>query len=68
MILHRIDHIGINVKICCREGIFLDTGMEVMGEMDMEGELVEKSHRLADVKRTRMVMTFTSWRRWRFRW
>ncbi len=56
MILHRIDHIGINVEdLAAAKEFFLDLGMEVMGEMDMEGELVEKVIGLQDVK-DRMVM------------
>lgn len=56
MKLNRIDHIGINVQdLAAAKEFFLELGMEVMGEMDMEGDLVEKVIGLSDVK-DRIVM------------
>jgi catechol 2,3-dioxygenase-like lactoylglutathione lyase family enzyme len=51
MKINRIDHIGINVEdFEAAKEFFIDLGFEVTGEMDMEGELVEKVIGLSNVK------------------
>ncbi len=59
MKIQRIDHVGINVEdIAAAKAFFLDVGFEVMGEMDMQGELVERVIGLTEV-RDRIVMLKT---------
>jgi catechol 2,3-dioxygenase-like lactoylglutathione lyase family enzyme len=49
-ILH-IDHIGINVEdLAAAKEFFVDLGFKVVGEMTMQGELVERVIGLKDVK------------------
>ena len=56
MSIKRMDHVGINVlDLEAAKAFFLDLGLEVLGEMDMEGELVEKVIALKNVK-DRIVM------------
>ena len=51
-----MDHVGINVEdLAAAKAFFLDLGLEVLGEMDMEGELVERVIGMKDVK-DRIVM------------
>lgn len=51
-----MDHVGINVEDLDRaKAFFLDLGLEVLGEMDMAGELVERVIGMRDVK-DRIVM------------
>lgn len=39
MKVNRMDHVGINVQdLAAAKAFFLDLGLEVQGEMDMEGE------------------------------
>ncbi len=46
-----MDHVGINVEdIAAAKAFFADLGLEVIGEMDMEGELVEKVIGMKNVK------------------
>ena len=54
--VRRMDHVGINVEdMEAAKAFFLDLGLEVLGEMDMEGELVEKVIGMENVK-DRIVM------------
>jgi catechol 2,3-dioxygenase-like lactoylglutathione lyase family enzyme len=56
MKLHRMDHVGINVEdLAAAKAFFLDLGLEVLGEMDMAGELVERVIGMENVK-DRIVM------------
>lgn len=54
--IHRMDHVGINVlDLDAAKAFFLTLGLEVLGEMDMGGELVERIIGLKNVK-DRIVM------------
>lgn len=56
MTINRLDHIGINVvDLAAAKAFFVALGMEVLMEMDMQGELVERIIGLHDVRDT-MVM------------
>jgi len=51
MKVHRIDHVGIIVNdLPAAKAFFLDLGLEMMGEGEVEGELVERIIGLQDVK------------------
>ncbi len=51
MKITRMDHVGINVEdLDSAKAFFLDLGLEVLGEMDMEGELVERVIGMKNVK------------------
>ena len=51
-----MDHVGINVEdLAAAKAFFVTLGLEVLGEMDMEGELVERVINLKNVK-DRIVM------------
>lgn len=51
MKIHRIDHLGINVSdLPAAKAFFLDLGLEVLGEGEVEGEWVERIIGLHDVK------------------
>jgi catechol 2,3-dioxygenase-like lactoylglutathione lyase family enzyme len=51
MKIKHVDHIGINVEdLAAAKGFFVDLGFKVMGEMAMQGELVERVIGLDDVK------------------
>ena len=51
MKIHRIDHVGIIVNdLSAAKAFFLDFGLEVQGEGEMEGELVGYAVGLNDVK------------------
>lgn len=51
MKIHRIDHVGIVVNdLPAAKAFFLDLGLEMMGEGEVEGELVERIIGLQDVK------------------
>ncbi|USK31374.1 VOC family protein (plasmid) [Bacillus sp. CMF21] len=51
MKIHRIDHVGVNVNdLSAAKEFFLDFGLEVQGEWDMEGELLDQVVGLNDVK------------------
>ncbi len=55
MITHRIDHVGIVVHdLAAAKAFFLDLGWEVQGEMEMEGEWLDRIVGLNGVK-TAMV-------------
>ena len=56
MKIHRIDHIGINVNdLDAAKAFFLDFGLVVLGEAEMEGELLDKVTGL-DHAKTEFVM------------
>jgi catechol 2,3-dioxygenase-like lactoylglutathione lyase family enzyme len=56
-ILH-IDHIGINVEeLATAKEFFVDLGFKVVGEMTMQGELVERVIGLKDVKDDIVMLT-----------
>lgn len=51
MKVHRIDHVGIIVNdLPAAKAFFLDLGLEMMGEGEVEGEWVERIIGLQDVK------------------
>jgi hypothetical protein len=51
MKIKHVDHIGINVEdLAAAKEFFVDLGFKVMGEMAMQGELVERVIGLDDVK------------------
>lgn len=51
MKIHRIDHIGINVHdLAAAKDFFLDFGLELLGETEVQGEWVERIIGLHDVK------------------
>ncbi len=53
----RIDHVGINVEdIAAAKAFFLDLGFQVQGEMDVEGEWVERIIGLKGVKDTIVML------------
>lgn len=59
MKVRRIDHIGINVNdLPAATGFFLDLGLEVEGEMEVEGKLVDRVVGLDGV-RSKIVMLRT---------
>jgi len=51
MKIHRIDHVGIIVNdLPAAKAFFLDLGLEMMGEGEVEGEWVDRVIGLQDVK------------------
>ena len=51
MKIHRIDHVGVIVNdLSAAKEFFLDFGLEVQGEWEMEGELINQVFGLNDVK------------------
>ncbi|WP_088102955.1 VOC family protein [Halalkalibacter urbisdiaboli] len=51
MKIHRIDHVGIIVNdLSAAKAFFLDFGLEMLGEGEVEGEWVERIIGLQDVK------------------
>lgn len=51
MKVHRIDHLGIVVKdLAAAKAFFLDFGLELQGEGEMEGEWLDKIVGLSNVK------------------
>ena len=59
MKIHKIDHIGIIVQdLAAAKDFFLDLGLEVQGEAELEGELLERVTALKDAK-TEIVMMRT---------
>ncbi len=51
MKIHRIDHVGVIVNnLSAAKDFFLDFGLEVQGEWEMEGELINQVFGLNDVK------------------
>src|SRR4029079_13203432 len=56
MKIKRIDHVGITVNdLAAARAFFLDLGLELLGEGDVEGELVDRVTGLNNVK-SRVVM------------
>ena len=59
MKIHRIDHVGVIVSdLSAAKAFFLDFGLEVQGEGELEGELVDQVTGMNDVK-TAIVMLGT---------
>ncbi|MBL3645743.1 VOC family protein [Bacillus sp. RHFB] len=51
MKIHRIDHVGVIVNdLAAAKEFFLDFGLEVQGEWEMEGDLMDRMSGLNDVK------------------
>ncbi|MGE8022223.1 VOC family protein [Peribacillus frigoritolerans] len=51
MKIHRIDHVGVIVNdLSAAKEFFLDFGLEVQGEWEMEGDLMDRMSGLNDVK------------------
>ena len=51
MKVHRIDHVGIIVKdLAAAKAFFLDFGLELQGEGELEGEWLDKIVGLNNVK------------------
>lgn len=51
MKIQRIDHVGVIVNdLSAAKDFFLDFGLEVQGEWEMEGELINQVYGLHDVK------------------
>ncbi len=60
MKIHRIDHVGVIVNdLPAAKAFFLDFGLEVLGEREVEGEWMERIIGLHDVK-SEVVMLRTS--------
>lgn len=57
MIVRRMDHVGINVQdLSAAVAFFQELGLEVQGQMDMEGEFVESIIGLRGVKDTIVML------------
>ena len=57
MKVHRIDHVGVNViDLSAAKAFFLDLGLEVLGEAEMEGSWLSQIVGLDDVKTTIVMM------------
>jgi catechol 2,3-dioxygenase-like lactoylglutathione lyase family enzyme len=57
MKVHRIDHVGINVEdLAAAKAFFLALGLEVLGEMEVQGEWVGRIIGLKDVRDTIVMM------------
>ncbi|WP_018931707.1 VOC family protein [Gracilibacillus lacisalsi] len=57
MKIHRIDHVGIIVNdLPATKAFFLDLGLEVLGETEVNGEWVERIIGLNDVKETVVML------------
>jgi catechol 2,3-dioxygenase-like lactoylglutathione lyase family enzyme len=57
MNIQRIDHVGINVEnLAAAKAFFLALGLEVLGEMDVQGEWVGRIIGLKDVRDTIVMM------------
>ena len=57
MRINRIDHIGVIVEdLAAAKAFLLDFGLEVQGEADMEGELVDRLLGLRGVKTSLVMM------------
>ncbi len=57
MNVQRIDHVGINVlDLAAAKKFFLALGFKVLGEMDVQGEWVERIIGLTDVRDTVVMM------------
>lgn len=57
MKIHKIDHIGVVVNdLPAAKAFFLDFGLEVQGEAEMEGELLDRLLGLRKVKTSLVMM------------
>lgn len=57
MKIHRIDHVGIIVNdLPAAKAFFLDFGLEMLGEGEVEGEWVERIIGLNDVRETVVML------------
>ncbi len=57
MKITRLDHVGINVEnLAAAKEFFLALGLQVLGEMDVQGEWVERIIGLTDVRDTIVMM------------
>ncbi len=57
MKVHRLDHVGINVlDLAAAKAFFLALGLEVLGEMEMQGEWVGRIIGLRDVRDSIVMM------------
>jgi catechol 2,3-dioxygenase-like lactoylglutathione lyase family enzyme len=57
MRIHRIDHVGVIVNdLSAAKEFFLDLGLEVLGEAEVEGEWVERSIGLNDFRKTIVML------------
>jgi catechol 2,3-dioxygenase-like lactoylglutathione lyase family enzyme len=57
MKIHRIDHVGVIVNdLPAAKAFFLDFGLEVLGEVEVEGEWVERIIGLNDVKSSLVML------------
>ncbi|PKR77349.1 glyoxalase [Halalkalibacillus sediminis] len=57
MKVHRIDHVGVIVNdLSAAKEFFLDFGLEMLGEGEVEGEWVERIIGLNDVKETVVML------------
>ena len=53
MKIHRIDHVGVIVNdLTAAKAFFLNFGLEMLGEAEVEGEWVERIIGLNDVRAT----------------
>jgi len=51
MKIHRIDHVGVIVHdLPAAKAFFFDLGLEVLGEGELQGELVDRANGLDDVR------------------
>jgi catechol 2,3-dioxygenase-like lactoylglutathione lyase family enzyme len=51
--IHRIDHVGVIVNdLTAAKEFFLDFGLEVLGEAEVEGEWIERAIGLNDFRKT----------------
>ena len=57
MKIHRIDHVGVIVNdLPAAKAFFLDFGLQVLGEAEVEGEWVERIIGLNDVRETIVML------------
>ncbi|WP_182200248.1 VOC family protein [Paraliobacillus salinarum] len=57
MKVHKIDHVGVIVNdLPTAKDFFIDLGLEVLGEAEVEGEWVERIIGLSDVKETVVML------------
>lgn len=57
MKINRIDHVGVVVNdLPAAKAFFLDLGLEVLGEAELQGELVDRVNGLDDVRATVVML------------
>ncbi|MBP1947527.1 VOC family protein [Virgibacillus litoralis] len=60
MKVHRIDHVGVIVNdLPAAKAFFIELGLEVLGETEVEGEWVERIIGLNDVRETVVMLGVT---------